>query len=105
MFVLSDKNLKFNEKTLFLFGQKWCWGLILLALFMISFCNTLLIILAPKQPTVVIYERSVWGAEPALPGLQKLSLPVDKVIVTDTRDNFETCVTMVSENSNYVCIS
>jgi hypothetical protein len=96
VFVLCDKSLKFNEKTLFVLSQKWCWGLILLAIFLISFSNTILIVLWPKQPEYITLPPSAWGAQEARPGLKQLQLPVDKVVVTDTGDEVDSCTTKVS---------
>jgi hypothetical protein len=92
-FILSDENVKFSEKTLFVLGQKWCWGLILLAILLISFSNTLLIILWSKQQIDFYESREKIGLQSAKPGLTALELPVDKIIVTDTEDEAESCTT------------
>lgn len=93
---MSDKNLKFNEKTLFVLSQKWCWGLILLVISMTFFFNTLMISFSPKQTTYIILTPGDWDAEKARPGLKQLRLPVDKVVVTDTGDAVDSCTTKVS---------
>jgi hypothetical protein len=93
---LSDKSLKFNEKTLFVLSQKWCWGLILLVISMTLFFNTMMLIFLPKQQTYIIMAPGDWDAEKARPGLKQLELPMDKVVVTDTGDAIDSCTTKVS---------
>ena len=52
--------------------------------------------LIPKIPVIIVQDRYDWGAQPAKPGLKELKIPVDKVIVTDTRDQAGSCFTRVS---------
>lgn len=94
-FVLSDKNLKFKEKVLHVLSAKWCWGLVLLAIFIISLSNTLIVILWPKQQVVVIVNRNEWGAQAPKMDIELLDLPVKRVTVTDSGDGIETCTTKV----------
>lgn len=97
--------MKFNAKALYVLGQKWCWGLILLAVFVISVSNTLLIVLWPK-PYVEIYAD--WGREPPRnvsgSSLKELELPVSKIIVAATDDEAESCSTKVCEKIEYFSI-
>lgn len=104
-FVLSDSSLKFNEKTLFILSQKWCWGLIFLAITLILFLNSVMIMFIPKHTTYITLPPDFWGAEDARPGLKELILPVDKVVVTDTGDYDESCSTKVLSRVNLLFAS
>lgn len=96
-FVLNDKNVKFGDKALFVFGQKWCWGLLFLMILIGVFTSMVLMILvATKQEELFRYlsgER--WDALPPKEDLMPLKLPVTRVIVTHTNDFLESCTTEV----------
>jgi hypothetical protein len=99
--ILSDPSLKFNQKARYVLSQKWCWGLILIAITGILFSNCLMIILIPKPPIYITLPPGAWGAEEPRPGLRDLDLPVDKVVVTDTGDAVESCTTKVRSKSDF----
>jgi hypothetical protein len=102
--ILSDPSLKFSEKTFYVLGQKWCWGLILLAITLALFLNSIMTIFMPKPVTYITLPPGAWGAEEPLPGLRDLDLPVDKVVVTDTGDAVESCTTKVRSKSDFSII-
>lgn len=65
--------------------QKWFWGLILLAVFVLSASNTMLITIKLKQDTSEKpKEKAIWGGIPAEEGLSDLKLPVKRVVETYT---------------------
>jgi len=73
-------------------GQKWCWGLIFIALFIAIFITCLAVILRPNY-VHIICERECYGGLPPQEGIQQLKLPIRRVIVTQTGDMIETCTT------------
>lgn len=64
----------------------------------ISFVNTLIVVLTPKQKLII--QREYIGLEDPRPGLKPLSLPVSRIIVTHTNDSEESCETQVREYFN-----
>lgn len=95
--VLSDPNAAFIQKLLNLLGQKWCWGLMFFILILISFLNTSLVFLMSKQEKIIVRESI--GLEPPKGKLTPLSLPVERIIVTQTGDQENSCTSTVRKLS------
>lgn len=85
-FILSDKNLSFSKKMIFVFGEKWCWGLMMMLLLLCVFANLLALILFQKQEIIQIIDKSEWGGLPARGNLTILPIPVSNIIVAHTND-------------------
>lgn len=89
-FVLSDKNVRFNRKVMFVLSRKWCWSLLILFIALIAF--PYLIVTYRWAKDLIIGEdkqrdRSSWDALPALPGLEPLNTPILRVVVTQTYEH------------------
>lgn len=96
-FVLNDKNIRLNKKVVFIIGQKWFWGLLLLMILLSGLSNTLTLVFAKQEKIVTVFPPDAWGAEAPQPGLIRLQLPVERIIVTHTEDG-ESCKTHVSSH-------
>lgn len=92
-FVFQDKELSFRKKILFMFGEKWFWGLIFLLLLLITFAILVFFALMNNQVSKIAKSRDEWGAEPPRGTIPGLSIPIGIVIVTHTfGDNCATAV-------------
>lgn len=71
----------------------------LLLMLLVSFFFTLMAIfwVTPKLEESLRH-RNDWGAADAKPGLVTLQLPVERIIVTDTRDEAGSCSTEVKSD-------
>lgn len=98
-FVLSNESVHLEKKLLYILSQKWCWGLLLLMIFiLVLFTSVTVILLLSKLVTKnVTLGRSVWDADEPRGNLTKLNLPVSTIIVTHTADESKSCTSQVNK--------
>lgn len=96
--LLKDEKITFLEKVLIVLGEKWCWALISV-LFLLVLVTVVVMLATRKNNVQIVYiqvYREDWGAEPHKGFIPELSLPVERIIVTQTADQDETCYSLVS---------
>ena len=93
-FILNDQNIPLRQKTLFVLGEKWCWGVILLLIFLVSIAQTLTFVLMPKETIIVTRQES--GLGPVPEGLTTMRLPARMVVIAQTNDEPDTCRSKVN---------
>lgn len=69
--------------------QKWFWGFLTLIFLLFATTNILVILLTWKASSPVV-GRADWGAQETKGELKILTLPVSRIIVTQTGDK-ESC--------------
>ena len=96
----SVNNAISPKKTGIVMTRKWFLGFIVLIALVCIIPTIIILILWPKQQyncydCVVVNNRNTWDALPSNPGLRDLRVPVERVIVTYTADEAESCTTKV----------
>lgn len=70
-------------------SQKWFWGFLALIFLLVATINFLAFLLTMKTPSLSV-SRSEWGAEESVREMKLLTLPVTRIVITQTGDK-ESC--------------